>query len=139
MVFVTNKLVKSKPGLICSILSILQPCTAAFRYFFALPTSRTISHLYNRPRKPSIEDIKPQSIAPRASREDCCEKRVKLTLFGLAPTRQLRRRPETGGEEAMACENSLLPQRCRTTRDPVLTTQYVGDHRACTAELTLPI
>ena len=97
MVFVTNKLVKSKPGLICSILSILQPCTAAFRYFFALPTSRTISHLYNRPRKPSIEDIKPQSIAPRASREDRCEKRVKLTLFGPAPTRQLRRRPETGG------------------------------------------
>ena len=136
MVFVTNKLVKSKPGLICSILSILQPCTAAFRYFFALPTSRTISHLYNRPRKPSIEDIKPQSIAPRASREDRCEKRAQIDAFRPCSHEAIAPSTRNGGV-AMACENNLLPQRRRTTRDPVLTTQYVGDHRACTRRICI--
>ena len=133
MVFVTNKLVKSKPRLICSIPSILQPCTATSD-IFSLPTGRTASHLYSRPRKPRIEGIKLQYIAPRASREDRCEKRAQTDAF--RPCSHEAIAPSTGNEGgAMACENNLLPQRRRTTRDPVFTTQYVGDHRACTRRI----
>ena len=135
MVFVINKLVKSKPGLICSIHSTLQPCTATFRYFFALPTGRTTSHLYNRPRKHQRHQASIHCPA--------CEPRGPLRKTGqtdaFRPCSHAAIAPSTrnGGEEAMACENSLLPQRCRTTRDPVLTMQYVEDHRACTHRIDI--
>lgn len=136
MVFVTNKLVKSKHRLICSIRSILQPCTATSDIFslsrLAEPPLTCTIHPASRASKTS--SLNP---LPRVQAERTVAKTVpKLTLFGPAPTRQLRRRPETG-EGAMACANSLLPQRRRATRDPVLTTQHVGDHRACTRRIDI--
>ena len=89
IVFVTNRLVKSKPGLIRSIRSSLEPCTATSDIF-------SLSRLAELPLVQST----PSSFnpSPRVRAERTVAKTVpKLTLFGPAPTRQLRRRPETEG------------------------------------------